>query len=508
MAEAKAVLELEARDRASAQVKAFAGEVEAASQATQRAAVQTRGMAGGMTDMVTRVREAQVPLRNISAILGGFGLSFIGISAVTMGIRQMVMQAIEAEKAFLAFQLNLRRWGLSVDDATRLVNEFRSVLGRAAATDLAQIDEATAKWFRLLDEDQGKNVLLIAKRLSDLTGIPVTKILKDWGEDVEEFGGDTAKATAKMKELGDTTWASMTVVQQQSYLAKRSIGDFFSGLLSGGGNAIDSMLALGKEFSDWDLKNVQPLRDVQRAEERKTVRETKTGLTDLLAFLRDWVTNFHADWEVGLSIWEGMISTTLGNIGSLFGDTLGGIGEAIGTQLGEWGEAIGTKWTEITTLGLKIWAGFWDLWGKGWDAIVKFVLGKLADFGTWMGNLGKGIGDFWTGIWGAIRSFGESIWGWVAGRLNDLIGMVNTVIGLVNSALGVLGVTIPSIPSIVTARTAPAAPVGPAIPSYLPPAMPSLGGTIVIPISIGDKPLTEIIINTLTGAIRERELGT
>lgn len=475
MAEASVVLLLEARDRATAQLKHFGESVEQAGQKAQVASVRTGQMSSGITGMVERVKQAQMPLRNLSAVLGGFGLSFIGISAVTMGLRRMVTSAIESQQAILGMQLNMRRWGLTLDDVTRLTDTFGKVLGRTWAVQLAGLTEDMALWLESFGPANQAQIINMAKRISELTGVPLSDVLKGWKERMDELGPGIEQQTLALGEFRDTT--KQTEENASSLMKtwidfKNLVGPILEGLTEG---AMTFFLILAKPPS-----------------------------------LDEWI-KFGADLD--RRIGEFLLPVTERTDAFVAGieERINTFGVWIGEIFWPWiSESFAKGWEGIISFGAKAWGGFLGFWVSLWDKVTGWFVDKWTAISEWWGELTTGIGDFWKGVWEGMKGVGISVYNFIIDRLNDALAWANSVIRLINSALGRIGLGIPEIGLRLAHATMPAPVYGPPMPAltYTAPAMAGLGGgTIIIPVQIGDKVLTEIIVDTLTGAVRAKELS-
>ncbi len=164
---------------------------------------------------------------------------------------------------------------------------------------------------------------------------------------------------------------------------------------------------------------------------------------------------------------------------------------------------------------LTIWKFLSDGWAASigflvsiWNKVVEFGKGLWFGFGEWFGKLITGIGNFWAGVWQGMKDFGLDIYNWILARFNDVLNFANVVIRAWNNTVGKIGMGIPEIGFRFTPATMGASPM-PSAPSPigLPPVGGATGGgnQIIVPIIIGGKTIKEIVIDALTGAVRERE---
>ena len=168
-----------------------------------------------------------------------------------------------------------------------------------------------------------------------------------------------------------------------------------------------------------------------------------------------------------------------------------------------------TKWEMLVARGAKIWAGFLGFWVQLGRNLVDLGIAAWSRFGDWWSKFVGVIGDFWNGVWNGMRSVALGVYNWIVDRLNAAIGLINAVIAAYNqSPLGKLG-QIGAI-GFQFQHGELGAPITAPSPTFTAPAIPGISGpsTIIIPVTIGDRTIAEIIIDTLTGAVRQRELPT
>ncbi len=498
MVDAVATLILDAKDNASAQVARFGGTVEQAGQKAQIAGAKTQQMSTNVTGLMARVQAAQTPLRNLSAILGGFGLSFIGITAVTMGLRQLVGSVIANQQAFLTAQLTLRRFGMSMDDAYARVKAMQAVLGRTAMVELAGMLEAFEEW-RLsmaLTAQQGNEILGVLQQYATWAGVKLPDALKTLQDYQERFG--KAEGLKRFTQAAKDAEASASDMQRAWVRWGELMGPVFEGV---GLVALEAATNIVQIFDpesyrkEWEeTKKLYALmwEDFLAIPSRFATRWK--GFTDSLG--KDWrnlMTALGSAWE-GLGLWLGGATDRMG---AFFTEKWAGI-------IAWWGNLMG----DILGFFRETWEGFATWWGELIGNIGAFFVERWTAIGEWWGRLATGIGDFWGGVWEGMKGVAISVYNFIADRMNDAIGLVNSIIQMINRALGLIGVRIPEIGLRIAHATLPAPEVRGPGPVFTAPLMPTgAGGTIIIPVYIGDKRLTEIIVDSLTGAVRQRELA-
>ena len=517
MANATAVLVLEAKDHATAQLKAFGANVQEAGRQAEKASVNTAKMGGSVGSLLDRVKAAQIPLRNVSAILGGFGLSFIGIAAATRGMMGLIGQAMAADRAFLTVQLNMRRFGFSLDEAANRARELRSVLGTTAMVELAGMVDEFEKWriAQALTAKQGNDVLKLLKEYAKWTGTDLPAAFKELLKHQEIFGD--AEGIKSFAEAVKGAEKNASDLQKQLIRVGEIWGPIGEKLATGAlwtfsnlaeGINIVATLWAGLES---DLKESVKLWG-------RIFEEIGNQLKTPFQSVWNWI---KADWAKGIEIdlpapiisaitW---INAEITKWGPILLENLAKpfqwFGEYMANSFWPWLSGIFARaWEGIIKSGAEMWGGFLGFWVSLGKNLADFWIERWTAIGKWWVELTTGIASFWRGVWEGMKGIGISVYNFIVDRLNDALTWANSVIRAINSALGRIGLGIPEISLRIARATMPAPEAVTAMPSYTAPGFATpIGGTIIIPITIGDKAITEIIIDTLTGAVRQRELS-
>jgi len=496
VADVTAVLVMEAKDRASAQLKTFGQNVQQAGQNAEKAAVGVARTGAATEGMIARLKAAQMPLRNLSAVLGGFGLSFLGISAVTIALRAMISQAMANQQAILGLQINMRRWSLTTDDATRLLNTFRTVLGRTAAESLPAMTEEVSKWLATFGPEGQEWILKAGKRIEDLTKVPLAETLKIWQEKYKNLKNDTNALTAANQELkaeldeiekaapeSVKQWVAAKKTWLEVGAAWGTVGkQFATGLAMQIEGAKRLPAALTDGIKVWGIwlntakEGFQSLWDWVKTDWAKGLEiDLSAPVPRAIEFIKNsWqpMTDFFVEWAKWLHDW------------------------------------FTVRWEMLVAKGAEIWGGFLGFWVQLGNSIVNFWTDRWTAIAVWWVKLITGMANFWAGVWDGMKGVGIFVYNFIIDRLNDALIWANSVIRMINSALGRVGISIPEISLRIARATMPAPEAVFAAPTFTAPALaPIGGGTIIIPVSIGEKLLTEVIVNTLTGAVRQRELS-
>lgn len=469
---ANVLLLLEAKDNASARLKAFGGAVQQAGQQADITSAKTAKLGGSMTGMMERVKAAQIPLRNLSAILGGFGLSFLGISAATMGLRGLISQAITADRAFLTIQLNMRRFGLSMDEASRRARELRSILGSTAMVELAGMIDAFEEWrvSMALTREQGNDVLALLREYAKWMGTDLPTAFKELEKYQEQFG--KAEGIKSFAQATRDAKNNATEFREAMVLMGETWGPISERIAAG------SLIMASNIIISLDLFS-------------KGFRRLPSALQEGLSIWKGWILDF------GKNLYIDLIQPWVN----------------LGVYLWEWGVwAIGffpDVWGRVVKSGAETWAGFLGFWVKLGNSIAGFWVDKWTAIAEWWGKLTTGMADFWRGVWDGMKGVGISVYNFIVDRLNDALVWANAVILVINSALGRVGLHIPEIDLSIARATLPAPEVFAPAPVFAAPTFaPAWGGaTSTFIIQIGDKRLAEIIVDTLTGEVRQKELS-
>lgn len=515
MARGAAVLILEAKDNATALLKAFGGAVQDAGQKADKASAGVARTGVATKGLIERLKAAQMPLRNLSAVLSGFGLSFLGITAATMALRGMVSAIIQNQQSLVGAQINMRRWGLTMDDATRLTNTFSAVLGRTAGTTLAAISEDMVKFLLLFGPEERAEILKWAGDIEKASGglITVDQALKDTAEAERLLG--QGKGLAQLKERGEAAARSIPELAK-SYERGMNVLKFAFGTLAEGfvrsfdpefhKQTLGEIVKIFKTFGTWvkedfakglelDLSAPVPKAVIAMADAFKWFGEEVGGIGKNITFVAEGIASGWAShFQEAAKRWQ--------EIFKAFGDYIWGWGI---WAMGFFGDI----WGRIVKSSVGIWVGgFLAPWIKIVKESIAFWVDRWTALGEWWGKLITGIANFWRGVWEGMKGVGVSVSNFIVDQLNYALAWANTVIQIINSALGRMGIRIPEI-TLRIARFAlpPPEAITPA-PMFTAPAIaPGGGGNIIIPVNIGEKHLTEIIIDTLTGAVRQRELS-
>ncbi len=173
---------------------------------------------------------------------------------------------------------------------------------------------------------------------------------------------------------------------------------------------------------------------------------------------------------------------------------------------GEWWANL---WESIVVKGAERWVGFLGFWIKLGNAIGAFWVDKWTAIGAWWATLTTGIGEFWGSVWNGMKSIGLGVYNWIIDRLNSAISLINAAISLYNRSLGRLTGGIGLLQEgMFQHGTIGAAITAPTAPTFTAPVFAQGGGANpVFIIQIGDKRLAEIIVDTLTGEVRQKELS-
>ncbi len=494
--DASAVLILEARDNASAQLKHFGGAVEQAGRQAETAGQKTAVLGGGIGQMVIGARGALAPLRAFSMVMGTLGIGAIGIYTLTNALQGLIGTVIANQQAFLNTQLTLRRFGMSMDDAYARTKALQAVLGRTSMVEMAGMIEAFEDWraSMALTETQGDEVLSVMAQYAKWAGVTLPEAFKTLQDYQERFG----KAEGLKKFTQSTKDAEKAVSDM-----KRAIVEFGQVMTpfweSMGEQAMNLAVLLSQIFVKRQKETTESWREA-----------TLSNLGWQIALGGTMMKFTEGMWQT----WAGLLSA----FDAFFREKWTAIGDWWAALTSAFGDFFREQWTLITiwwgNLVISLlaffrekWEGFASWFGELVGNIGAFFVEKWTAIGKWWGELTTGIGDFWRGVWEGMKGVAISVYNFIADRLNDAIGLVNSVIRLFNQALGRIGISIPEIGLRIAHAAMPAPEVRGPGPVFAVPPMPAgAGGTIIIPVYIGDKQLTEIIVDSLTGAVRQREL--
>lgn len=460
-------------------------------EARDKASANLRAVGGNMRSLESQAAQLRNRFLSLSAALG-----FAGISVYAAGnaFRGYLKGLQEVDQAGENLRNRLMLMGLSADRVNSTISTLRNNISGTAFSAMAGMSAETAKLFNLLGADAQEQVTTMAKKLEKLGVDPkaaieaLTEAQKGNFTQISSLMGQTITSWEQIDSTVATATTTMRANMTDLDRAQEQLGTSFASL-----TPVFEMVAYGLTTSAAAI--IRIFTDV-----------IPEAIANVILFFQSLGATMVQEWR------DSWVSGIIGAIPGFI--------QRIGEGISHWWGGVTERWNGLM-------GGIGSAWDKAWGFITEGIPGFLGNIwdaiSGWFSSI---FGPMWDRVTGFISTAWSNVWGGLVGTVQRVLSWIWTAIqdspvfkffSAIASGIGSLfskaGDIFSNVKDFLGFEHGGVVPGPMGAPTLamvhggerITPAGGIGGGTtVVIPVQIGDREITRLVLDILGGQVRLR----